>query len=109
MTATSKKLTHKRGGGFAYATPMRLFVDDAEVADFTGWQARCTINSASGRKIADATVTLGGGLMAIEGPPATWNWPIGNARFDVMFIDPGGFVMHTETVALSIQNSETTQ
>ena len=38
MTATSKKLTHKRGGGFAYATPMRLFVDDAEVADFTGWK-----------------------------------------------------------------------
>ncbi len=109
MTAnTLHRLRHKRGDTFAFATPLQILVDDTPVADVTGWAATCTINTASGQKIADAAVTLAPTLLTIEVPGGTWGWPVGPARFDVMFTDPAGRVAHTQTVEFEVVRSETT-
>jgi hypothetical protein len=96
----------KQGDTFKLDAAVKL---DGSPQSISGWTTTCQLNTKSGVKVVDLTVTVtdaANGEYQLTAPSGTTSWPIGTLVGDIQY-DMGGDIVSTETFAVRVVKDET--
>lgn len=99
--STQTALVHKRGDTWSCVAEIPPTIN------LTGATAKCQIRTQSGELIDDIDAEVKDGKVLVLRRQDTNRWPLGVAMFDIQFTLPGGDVISTNTVNLSIERDVT--
>lgn len=100
----------KRGQTFELSGEINIVEQGQPVLDLTGWTGRSQIRKPNGELIADLTFTwidVSKRLCNIKYEGSTTDWPIGQAKTDILLIKPNGETVSTKTEFLEIEKEVT--
>lgn len=101
-------LTLKRGDTLDLSCALTLA---GQPIDLTGWSIQCHVIAPGNVVVHQFAAVITDPLVGAYRLPAasadTRKWPIGGLNMDIRYIDPAGRVMTTETVALTVLQTQT--
>lgn len=79
--------------------------------DIAGWDIRAAVVAPGGAIVhqfsAVITAPADGAYRLPAASAVTWKWPPGGLNMDIRYTDPSGYVMTTETVAITVLDAQT--